>query len=60
MLLFPILNTVIYSRWILLQLQRKDCCKKEKGSYQFVFSLKIVTFYYKIYYIILCVVFGVF
>ena len=42
-----ILYPVICSRKILLQLQTKGWCKKEKGSYKFMFSLKTVAFYCK-------------
>ena len=42
----PILHSVICSRWILFQLQTEGCCKKDKGSYKFMFSLETVTFFY--------------
>ena len=44
----PILHSAIFSEINTLQLQTKGCCKKERGSYKFMFSLETVTSYCKI------------
>ena len=42
-----ILTPLFVLRKIMVQLKTKGCCKKERGSYKFVFSLETVTFYCK-------------